>query len=198
MPYIALVEEPRGLLGRMAFAWGRRKFGRDVQPLQAAAHHKGLLLASGAVETIAERGWTALAPNLRWLAIQRVSSSIGCSWCVDYGFYLGHQEGVEPAKVMDVSRWRDSTAYDETERLVLEYAESASATPAAVDPQVVEQLTDRLGEKAMVELAAWVALEHFRSRFNAGLGLRSQGFAESCAVPGTTAVTTGAPLKAAR
>jgi alkylhydroperoxidase family enzyme len=193
MPYISLVEEPHGVLGRMAFWWGRRKFGKDVQPLQAAAHHKGLLMASGTVETIAERGWKALDPELRWLAIQRVSSSIGCSWCVDYGWYLGHQEGIDPAKVMDVTNWRDSTAYDETERLVLEYAESASATPAVVDPGVVEKLTDRLGEKAMVELAAWVALEHFRSRFNAGLGLRSQGFAESCALPAGSA----GPLKVA-
>jgi alkylhydroperoxidase family enzyme len=88
--------------------------------------------------------------------------------------------------VLDVSTWRESTTYDETERLVLEYAESASATPAMVDPQVVEKLTDRLGEKAMVELAAWVALEHFRSRFNAGLGLRSQGFSESCEAPAAT------------
>jgi alkylhydroperoxidase family enzyme len=143
-------------------------------------------MASGLVETIAERRLKALDPELRWLAIQRVSSSIGCSWCVDYGFYLGHQAGVDPAKVLDVSTWRDSTVYDETERLVLEYAESASATPAMVDPQVVEKLTDRLGEKAMVELAAWVALEHFRSRFNAGLGLRSQGFSESCEVPAAT------------
>ena len=45
----------------------------------------------------------------------------------------------------------------------------------------------------MVELAAWVALEHFRSRFNAGLGLRSQGFAQTCAVPGAAA----GPLKVA-
>lgn len=189
MPFISLVEKPHGLLDRMAFRWGRRKFGRDVQPLQAAAHHKGLMLASGAVETIAERGWKALDPQLRWLAIQRVSSSIGCSWCVDYGFYLGHQEQVDPVKVLDVTTWRDSSAYDETERLVLEYAETASATPAVVDAQVVQKLTDRLGEKAMVELAAWVALEHFRSRFNAGLGLRSQGFSDSCELRGATSVS---------
>jgi alkylhydroperoxidase family enzyme len=184
MPYIPLVEEPRGLIGRMAFRWGRRKFGTTVQPLQAAAHHTGVLLAAGATETAAEKGWKTLDPELRWLAIQRVSSSIGCSWCIDYGWYLGHQERIDPAKVTEVSRWRESAVYDETERLVLEYAETASATPAVVDPQVVVQLTERLGEKAVVELAAWVALEHYRSRFNAGLGLRSQGFAESCAVPG--------------
>ena len=48
--------------------------------------------------------------------------------------------------------------------------------------EALGRLRDALGEKAMVELAGWVALEHFRSRFNAGLGLRSQGFSDSCAV----------------
>jgi len=28
-----------------------------------------------------------------------------------------------------------------------------------------------------------VALENFRSRFNAGLGLRSQGFSDNCDIP---------------
>lgn len=187
MPYISLVEKPHGVLGRLAFAYGRRRFGRTVQPLQAAAHHNGVLAAMGTLETAAQLGWKALDPDLRWLAIQRVSTSIGCTWCIDYGWYLGQHEGIDPAKVLDVSRWRESTAYDETERLVLEFAESASVTPSAVDPEVIEQLAGKLGEKAVAELAAWVALEHFRSRFNASLGLHSQGFSESCAVPANLA-----------
>lgn len=40
-----------------------------------------------------------------------------------------------------------------------------------------------LSDAEFVELAAWVALENFRSRFNAGLGLRSQGFSDSCEIP---------------
>jgi alkylhydroperoxidase family enzyme len=191
MPYISLVDKPHGVLGRLAFWYGRRRFGKTVQPLQAAAHHNGLLAAMGAVETAADLSWKALDPDLRWLAIQRVSTSIGCTWCIDYGWYLGHHEGIEPAKVMDVARWRESEAYDATERLVLEYAESASATPSAVDPDVVARLTDRLGEKAVVELAGWVALEHFRSRFNSGLGLHSEGFSESCAVPASLLKAAG-------
>jgi alkylhydroperoxidase family enzyme len=191
MPYVSLVEKPHGVIGRLAFRYGRRKFGRTVQPLQAAAHHNGLLAAMGMVETAADLGWKALDPDLRWLAIQRVSTSIGCTWCIDYGWYLGHHEGIDQAKVLDVARWRESEAYDETERLVLEFAESASDTPSAVDPEVVARLTERLGEKAVVELAAWVALEHFRSRFNASLGLHSQGFSDSCAVPASTLKVAG-------
>ena len=40
-----------------------------------------------------------------------------------------------------------------------------------------------LSDAEFVELAAWVALENFRSRFNAGLGLRSQGFSDNCDSP---------------
>lgn len=69
------------------------------------------------------------------------------------------------------------------ERTVLEYAEAASATPAAVGDELVVKLHEHLSDEQIVELAAWVALENYRSRFNAGLGLHSQGFSDTCRVP---------------
>ncbi len=54
-----------------------------------------------------------------------------------------------------------------------------------------------LSDQEFVELAAWVALENFRSRFNAGLGLRSQGFSDSCEIPmRTVGSPTGARTEA--
>ena len=73
--------------------------------------------------------------------------------------------------------------FDERERIVLEYAEAATESPARVPDELAARLHAHFDEAEIVELAAWVALENFRSRFNAGLGLRSQGFAERCAVP---------------
>ena len=37
--------------------------------------------------------------------------------------------------------------------------------------------------KEIVELTGWIALENYRSRFNAGLGLKSEGFSDSCEIP---------------
>ena len=108
---------------------------------------------------------------------------IGCSWCIDFGYYSGLQEGMDPAKVRDVARWRDSEVYTDKERALLEYAEAASSTPAQVSDELVGRLHRHFTEPEMVELAAWVALENYRSRFNAGLGLHSQGFSDSCRVP---------------
>jgi alkylhydroperoxidase family enzyme len=181
MAYVPLDPHPRSRLSRVLLSYARRKYG-DLQPVAAAAHHSGVLLATGALETVVEKRWRALDPHLRWLAVQTASGAIGCSWCVDYGYYLGVQEGLDPAKVRDVPRWRSSDAYDEKERLVLEYAERATATPADVDEELSDRLAAVFSVEERVELAAWVALESYRSRFNAGLGLVSQGFSASCAV----------------
>src|SRR5581483_5968689 len=109
-----------------------------------------------------------------------VSARIGCSWCIDYRYYEGMNDGIDPAKVRAAGDWRNSELFDDRERAVLEYAEQASGCPAEVPAELVDRLHRHLSDPEIVELAAWVALENFRSRFNAGLGLRSQGFAEQC------------------
>lgn len=190
MAHVTLVEHPKGIIGRLAFIYSRRRFGRLAEPAMAAAHHRGVLVSMGAMETAVGAGWRRLDPALRWLALQLAATRIGCSWCVDYGYYESQHKGMNPAKVRDVANWRDSDLYDERERAVLEYAELATATPVAIPDELVSRLRRQLSEPEMVELVSWVALENFRSRFNGGLGLKSQGFADECAVPLRAAVAS--------
>jgi alkylhydroperoxidase family enzyme len=183
MANVTLVTSPKRLVPRMAFGYSRKKFKNVVDPVRAAANHSGVLVAMGVLETAAERGWRKLDPNLRWLALQATGGAIGCSWCTDFGYFEGVQQGVDPRKVRDVPRWRTSDVYDERERVVLEYAEAATTTPSEVGEDLVRRLHEHFSDEEMVELAGWVALENFRSRFNAGLGLHSQGFSDNCRVP---------------
>ena len=186
MAHLPLIDRPKGLLRRYAWHYSRKAFGQVVEPVQAQAHHSGVLIASGALETAVARGWTALDPHLRWLALQATSMAIGCSWCVDYGYYEGMHSGVDPRKVRDVARWRDSDVYDERERLVLEYADAVNATPSTLDDDLADRLRGAFSDKERVELAGWIALENYRSRFNAGLGLTSEGFSDRCESPVVT------------
>ncbi len=183
MANVPLVDQPKGFIPRMATAYGRRRFGRDVEPVQAASHHSGVLVAAGLMETAVQRGWRKLDPHLVLLAVQASAGAIGCSWCTDFGYYEALQQGQDPAKVRDVPVWTDSPVYSEKERVVLEYAQSASVTPVVIGDDLVGRLHDHFSDEEIVELAAWVALENYRSRFNAGLGLRSQGFSDACQVP---------------
>ena len=183
MAHVSLVQKPKGLLQRYAWRYSRKTFGRVADPVRAYSLHNGLLMSTGALELGVAKTWKTLDPHLRWLALQATSMAIGCSWCIDYGYYEGVQSGVPVEKVREVARWRDSDCYDERERLVLEYAEAVNHTPSEVTDDLAARLRRVFTDKERVELAGWVALENMRSRFNAGLGLRSEGFAESCDVP---------------
>ena len=183
MAHVPLQDEPTGMIPRLARRYTRRRFGQMVEPTAAASHHAGVLVAMGALETAAQLGWKKLDPTLRWLAIQATGTRIGCSWCIDYGYYEGMHAGIDPEKVRAVTNWRASDLFDDRERVVLEYAERATSCPAEVSEELAARVLAHLSDAEFVELAAWVALENFRSRFNAGLGLRSQGFSDRCAIP---------------
>lgn len=181
MPYVPPVEEP-GLLARLAYAVSRRRYGKVPEPLTVWAHHRGVLLATLRHESAVAR-WRALDPTCKSLAVLRAAQVIGCPWCIDFGSFLSRDEGVTEAQLRDLHRWRDSDAFTDVQRLCLEYAEAASSTPVGTTAELVQRLEQALGREALVELAAMVALENERSRFNGGLGLVSQGFSTSaCAV----------------
>lgn len=177
---VPLIEKPQSLLQRFAWRYSRKNLGDVADPVRALAHHSGVLLANGALEMVVAKRWKKLDHHLQWLALQATSSAIGCSWCTDFGYYEGMQNGVDPRKVHEVPRWRESDVYDERERVVLEYAEAATSTPVVLDDDLVKRLQASFSDEQIVELACLVALENYRSRTNAGLGLESQGYSNKC------------------
>ena len=191
MAHVPLHEEPHGVIPRLARWYTKRRFGQMVEPTAAASHHSGVLVAMGGLESAVQLGWKKLDPTLRWLAIQTTATRIGCSWCIDFGYFEGMNDGIDPAKVRAVSRWRTSDLFDDRERAVLEFAEVATTCPAEVSDGLAARVRAHLSDAEFVELAAWVALENFRSRFNAGLGLHSQGFSDKCEIPMRAAAESG-------
>jgi AhpD family alkylhydroperoxidase len=147
-------------------------------------HNPRVLLTNARFEMSVDK-WKRLDPTLKHLAEMAASVAIGCSWCVDFGYWIATSEGTAPAKLENVPRWRDSDVYTDLERRVLEYAEAATATPPAVTDAMVESLRRDLGDAALVELTMMIAVENQRSRFNSALGLTSQGFRDRCEVPAT-------------
>ena len=111
------------------------------------------------------------------------ASLIGCSWCLDLGYFQANNEGLDLAKAREVPRWRESDVFTPLERDVLEYAEAMSQTPPTVTDALSARLLDQLGAPALVELTSWVALANLYARTNFALGIESEGFAASCGLP---------------
>jgi alkylhydroperoxidase family enzyme len=175
----------RTLVYRLAEWYSRRSYGVVAEPLAAMGHHPRVLLTDARFETSLAR-WKRLDPTLKALAVMASAVSIGCSWCVDFGYWISTQEGVDPAKLRDVPEWRDSDVYTDLERQVMAYAEAVTATPPTVTDEMVAALRQELDDAALVELTMMVAVENVRSRFNSSLGLTSQGFKDRCEIPART------------
>ncbi len=177
------LDMPRGPLGRLLTWYSRRTYGDVLDNGLALLLNKPVLFATARFERRVEK-WHRLDPDLKALAVMASASVIGCSWCVDFGYYVAHAKGLRLDKLKEVPRWRDSDAFTDTERLVLHFAEAMTATPPSVSDELVAQLRAALGDPAVLELTMMIAVENERSRFNSALGLTSQGFSDRCELPG--------------
>ncbi|MDQ6642699.1 MAG: carboxymuconolactone decarboxylase family protein [Actinomycetota bacterium] len=173
---------PTGLLGKAVVWWARRTYGDVPDPGLVMYHHRKMLRADIAFERRVEK-WDALDANLKNLAVMASAARIGCSWCMDFGYFAVHSNGEPVEKLREVPRWRESDVFTRIERDVLAYAEAMTATPPEVTDEMVTGLTEQLGVPAVVELTMMVAVENQRSRFNSAMGLSSQGFSDRCELP---------------
>jgi alkylhydroperoxidase family enzyme len=109
----------------------------------------------------------------------------GCEWCLDFGSWFARGVGITEQQMRDLPRFRDSDAFSDDEKLVLEYAEGITATPVDVSDELFERLRARFDEAQIVELTYAAAIENLRARFNWAVGIESQGYAEGgfCMVP---------------
>ncbi len=181
--------EITGLYGRVLTAYCNRTFGQVPDNLYVFWHNRKVLNSVLRFEKKVTK-YDALDPHLKTYAQLATAGAIGCSWCLDFGYFLAHTEGLQLEKVREVPRWRESEVFTDLERDVMDYSEAMTATPPTVTDRMVDHLTEQLGEAAVVELTMMVAIENERSRFNAAMGLESQGYSEVCELP-LAGVSTG-------
>lgn len=177
------LDPPQTLLLRLGQWYARRRFGRVPDPVLAAGHHPRVLATTARLEKGVER-WKALDPTLKQFAVMASAARVGCSWCLDFGYWESVTSGAPAERLRYVPLWQDHREkFSPLELRVMAYATAMSETEPTVTDEMTEHLITELGEKAFVELTAMVALENMRSRTNAALGLVGQGFSDTCEVP---------------
>jgi alkylhydroperoxidase family enzyme len=167
------------LFGRLVSWYARRAYGDVPDNGLAMLHHRPVLWSVMRFEGRVAK-WDRLDPDLKVLAQMASASVIGCTWCMDYGYYAAHSQGLDTSKLSEVPSWRTSDVFTDPERRVLEYSEAMTVTPPEVTDEMAVALREDLGNDGFIELTMMVAVENERSRFNSALGLTSQGFKDHC------------------
>ena len=171
-----------GAYGAIMTRVARRRWGQVPDNAYVLWHNLPVAKAVFGFEQKVGR-WKALDPHLKTYAEMASAGAIGCSWCLDFGYFMAHTKGLDEAKVREVPRWRESAVFTDLEREVMAYAEAMTATPPTVTDEMVARLDEQLGHAAVVELTMMVAVENERSRFNSAMGLASQGYSDVCELP---------------
>lgn len=171
--------EITGVYGAVVKMISRKRFGEVPESLGVLWHHRPVLKFGFDLGRKSAK-WNACAEDLKSYAHMAVASLLGCSFCLDLGYFHAHDKGLDEAKAREVPRWRDSDVFTPLERDVLEYAEAMSQTPPAVTDELSARLLEQLGAPALVELTACVALANHYARGNVALGIEAQGFSAAC------------------
>ena len=174
--------EMTGVYGAMVKRMSRKMLGDVAEPVEVAWHNRKVLNFSFGLSRKAQK-WELVDENLKSFAHMAAAGLVGCGFCLDLGYFMAHNEGLDVAKARQVPRWRESEVFTPVERDVMAYAEAMSQTPPTVTDELSARLLEQLGPAALVELTAFIALSNFTARTNTALGIRSQGFSAACGLP---------------
>jgi alkylhydroperoxidase family enzyme len=169
---------PRTFSFRLASWLSRRRYGTVLDPAAVLAHNPPVGWALAVLGLQSQR-WNRLDRGLKDLAVTAAAASIGCAWCMDFGYWESvtrHEMLAE--KIRAIPDWQDSEVFTELERLVMLYAEAMTITPPLVTDDLVARLRRHLDEGQLVELTAVIAAENLAARMNAAFGLNAQGFSD--------------------
>lgn len=171
--------EITGPYGALVKRFSKKLLGRVPEPLGVYWYNRPVLKATMGMGAKAQK-WNRCDMSIKSFAHMAVAAKIGCSWCLDYGYFEAFHQQLDLDKAREIPRWRESELFTPLERDVLEYAEAMTDTPPTVDDVLVATLLAELGEAALVELTAFIALANMNSRGNVALGIESEGYADSC------------------
>lgn len=171
--------EITGLYGAMVKRFSKKLLGDVPEPVGVYWQNSRVLRFYLGLGQKSQK-WDQCDESLKSFAHMAVASLLGCTWCLDFGYFMAHNEGLDEVKAREVPRWRESDVFTPLERDVMEYAEAMSQTPPTVSDDLSARLLDALGAPALVELSAFIALANVYTRTNMAFGIEAQGFAAAC------------------
>ncbi|HVB48607.1 MAG TPA: carboxymuconolactone decarboxylase family protein [Burkholderiales bacterium] len=165
---------------RLILALQRRKYGTELESARLWARLPRAFLMLTLLYRSLDRRGSPLEPGLRALVQVRVSQINWCAFCVDLNGAAALERAVAPDKLAALPDYARSGLYSGREKAALAYAEAVTDSARRVDESLRQALRGYFGEQEILELTALIAFQNMSSKFNAALGVPSQGF---CALP---------------
>lgn len=134
---------------------------------------------------LALAGADATDEALKLLITTKVALLLGCRVCAEGAAAFGVAHGISATKLAALPDHGGSDVFSAKEALALDYATAVTLPPGQVSEELRARLGAAFSRKQLIELAASIAMEHYRVRFRRALLDREDesGTASFCLVP---------------
>ena len=170
--FLAPIEQPKGLMMKLAYFFTRRQFGKVLTPLKV--HSARLPAAFGMfyakIGTLDKK--LQLPVETVLLIREQVARINVCLFCMDIGRSITIRSSINEAKFDALEEYRTSPLFSEAERAMLDYVTELTRDKK-VDPAVFKRMSESYSERAICEIVWVVASEHVYNITNIGLNIHS-------------------------
>jgi alkylhydroperoxidase family enzyme len=170
--FLSPIEEPQGLMMKLAYYFSRRQFGKVLTPMKV---HSARLpfafgLFYGKVGQLDKK--LTLPPELVMLIREQVARINVCLFCMDIGRSFTIKASMNEAKFDALERYRTSELFTDAERTALDYVTELTKEKK-VDPATFSRVSHHYSEREICEIVWLVASEHLYNMTNIGLNIHS-------------------------
>jgi alkylhydroperoxidase family enzyme len=175
---LAPIENPPGLLMKLAFWLTRKKFGKVMTPMKVISARLpasfGLYVQK--LETLEKK--YQLPKYLAVLVRTHVAQLNTCMFCIDFG----KMEAInrfpdKQEKFFNVSSYKTSNLFTAPEKAALQFAEELTLNKKITDETFAEA-QKHFSERELVEIAWAVTREHIYNIMNLAFDIESDGFCQ--------------------
>jgi alkylhydroperoxidase family enzyme len=166
------IENPKGLIMKLAYWSTRRQFGKVLGPLKV--HSARLPVAFGLFYgKVARLDKKLLLPQETLLLIRAQVARINvCLFCIDIGRSFAIKAGMSEAKFNALEDYGTHPSFTDAERAALDYATELTRNKN-VSLATFERLSRYYSEREICEIVWLVATEHVYNITNLGLNIHS-------------------------
>jgi alkylhydroperoxidase family enzyme len=171
-PLLTPIENPKGLMMRLAYFFTRKGFGRVLTPLKV--HSARLPAAFGMFYSkVAELDKKLVLPAETAMLVREVVARANvCLFCIDIGRWATIQASMNQAKFDALEDYQTSPLFTEAERAALDYA-AVLTKEKRVDSDAFARMSRFYSQREVCEIVWLVASEHLYNMTNIGLNIHS-------------------------
>jgi len=170
--FLAPIEQPRGLMMKLAYYFTRKQFGKVITPVKVFSARLPVAFGMFAGKIAKLDKKLTLPPETVMLVREQVARLNVCQFCMDIGRAFVIQASMNEAKFDALAEYRTSSLFTETERDMLDYVTELTRE-RKVSPDTFARMARHYSEREICEIVWLVATEHVYNMTNIGLNIHS-------------------------